>query len=140
MSNSETLRLLDEVMEAQRECEAAAATLTDEQLDRKVTLRSNREVTIRMVLYMLVGHPREHSVHLKKLLQETGAQGARPSEAQLILEQGSQSLGAFAGAFSRMTDIDLEREFEGETPRTILEHVKSSYSFYLQHLRGTAEA
>ena len=95
---------------------------------------------MRGILYMMTGHPREHTVHLKKLLQETDAPGGRPSEAQTILEEAGESMGRFKALFARMTDEDLDREFEEQTPRKILEHVKSSYDFYLRYIQGKDQA
>lgn len=136
MSNQEVQRLLEEISAAHRTCEEEAATLTDQQLDRSVTMRSGREMNVRGILYMMTGHPREHTVHLKKLLQQTDAPGGRPSEAQNILEEAGMSLGRFKALFARLTDEDLDREFEEQTPRKVLEHMKSSYSYYLRYIQG----
>ena len=140
MSNQEVQRLLEEITAAHRACEEGAATLTNQDLDRSVTMRTGREMNVRGILYMMTGHPREHTVHLKKLLQETDAPGGRPSEAQTILEEAGESMGRFKALFARMTDEDLDREFEEQTPRKILEHVKSSYDFYLRYIQGKDQA
>ena len=136
MSNREVQQLLEEIAAAHHACEEEAATLTNQQLDRPVTMRSGRQMNVRGILYLMTGHPREHTVHLKKLLQETDAPGARPSEAQTIMEEAGESLGRFKALFARMSDEDLDRESEGHTPRKVLEHVKSSYTFYLRYIQG----
>ena len=140
MSNQEVQRLLEEITAAHQACEEGAATLTNQELDRSVTTRTGRQMNVRGILYMMTGHPREHTVHLKKLLQETDAPGGRPSEAQTILEEAGESMGRFKALFARMTDEDLDREFEEQTPRKILEHVKSSYDFYLRYIQGKDQA
>ena len=55
---------------------------------------------------------------------------------ETILEEAGESLGRFKALFARMSDEDLDREFEENTPRKVLEHVKSSYTFYLRYVQG----
>lgn len=139
MSSTETRRLTDEATAALRSCAAMAVTLSNEELDKPVTF-GRQELNVRTILYRMANHAREHTVHVKKLLAETGAPSAHPSEAQLIVELASETLGAFTGLVARMTDDDLDREFEGQTPRKILEHVNSAYSHYqrvLQEAKGS---
>lgn len=136
MSNKETQRLLEEVMAVHRQFETVAASLANEELTRPVPMRTRTNATVRTVLYIVGNHAREHTVHLKKLLQATGAPGARPSEAQHVLEQAGEAMGAFQSAFARITDADLDREYEDQTPRKILEHMKSAYDSFLQNVRG----
>lgn len=133
MPNEETQRLLQQLIDAQRQCFDVAATLSNADLDRLVPMGS-REIPARAVMYQLVVHPREHYVHLQKVLQETGAPGARPTEAQLIADQAAQALGTFIGLFARMSDDDLDREFEGHSPRTVLEHLIQTYGRYYRAL------
>ncbi len=136
MSRTEVQQMLDEITAAHRNCEDDASILTNEQLDRSISMRSGRQTSVRGILYMMTGHTKEHTVHMKKLLQETGAPGASPSEAHLILEEAGEALGRLKALFARMSDDDLDREFEEQTPRKILEHVKGSYTYYQRFIQG----
>ena len=66
MSTQETVKLLEGLLEVQRECITAAAGLTGEQLDAPIAWR-DRELPLRNVVYMMAAHPREHAVHIQKL-------------------------------------------------------------------------
>jgi hypothetical protein len=129
MANTEAQALLQQLIDAQTRCFATAAVLTNADLDKRVP-SGTREVLVRNTMYQLVAHPREHYVHLHKILQETGAPGAQPTEAQLIADQAAQALGTILGIFARITDDDLDREFEGHSPRNVLEHMIRAYQNY----------
>ncbi|MCX6020793.1 MAG: hypothetical protein NTZ05_03510 [Chloroflexi bacterium] len=137
MPNSEIMRLLGELIAVQRQCTEVAASFTNAQLDTMINVRGTDQ-PVRGQLYNMVLHPREHYVHLQKVLQETGAPGAAPTEAQLIMDQAAQSLGAVIGLFARMTDDDLDREHEGHSPRNVLEHLAAAHGAYLQRMRQAA--
>lgn len=134
MSKTQCQQLLQEVATIQQQCILEACELNNQQLDKTVPL-GRREVAARFILYQMVGHPREHTVHLQKVLQKTGASGAQPNEAQLILGEAAESFGDFVGLFARMSDEDLDREYEGHSPRKVLEHMKSAYQLYLQGIQ-----
>ncbi len=125
-----TDHLLSELVKVQEACISKAAQLTNEHLDNEVTM-GTRQVIARNVLYMLVGHPREHSVHINKILQATGAPSAAPTEAQMILARAKESMGDLLGTFARLDDSDLDREQEGYTLRGILEHLTRAHQNYL---------
>lgn len=125
-----TDRLLSELVKVQEACIEKGVRLTNQRLDTTVQM-GTREVIARNVLYMLVAHPREHSVHINKILQATGATGAMPTESQMILARAKESMGELLGTFARLDDSDLDREFEGHTLRSILEHLTRSHRGYL---------
>ncbi len=122
--------LLSELVKAQEACIEKAAKLSNEQLDKTISYRT-REIIARNALYMLVAHPREHSVHISKILQATGAPSAAPTEAQMILALAKESMGELLGTFARLDDSDLDRELEGHTLRGILEHLTRAHQGYL---------
>lgn len=134
MSKEQTLKLVQEVVATYQKCLLEAATLSNEQLDKKVAL-GQREVPARGILYNMVAHPREHAIHLQKLLQKAGSPAAQPSEAQLIAAEAAEAFGTLTGLLARTTDADLDREFEGHTPRKVLEHVKFAYELYIKGIQ-----
>lgn len=134
MSNTQTEKLLQELAAIQQQCMMEASGLTNEQLDKNVPLGRGERPT-RAILYQMVAHPREHLVHLQKVLQKTGSPASQPTEAQLILNQAAESFGVFVGLFARTTDDDLDREFEGHSIRKVLEHVKMAYGLYLNGIQ-----
>ena len=125
-----TDHLLSELVKVQEACIEKATQLTNQQLDNEVTI-GTREVIARTVLYMLVAHPREHSVHINKILQDTNAPAAAPTEAQMILARAKESMGELLGTFARLDDSDLDRESEGHTLRGVLEHLAGAHRNYL---------
>ena len=134
MSKTQSQQLLQEVVNIYQQCMMEAAELTNEQLDKTVPL-GQRTAPARFILYQMVGHPREHFVHLQKVLQKTGSPAAQPTEAQLILGEAAESTGAFLGLFARTSDADLDREFEGHSPRKVLQHLKTAYELYLKGIQ-----
>ncbi|MBI4289444.1 MAG: hypothetical protein HY671_13590 [Chloroflexi bacterium] len=134
MSKAQTMQLIQEVMAVYQQCMLEGSALTNEQLDKVVPL-GKREVPARNILYNMVAHPREHSIHLQKVLQKTGSPASQPTEAQLILEKAAEAFGSLAGLIVRTSDDDLERESEGHTPKKVLEHVKYAYEIYLKAIQ-----
>jgi hypothetical protein len=135
MERQTTEALYSKVLESFQDLYQQAAGLTDQQLDQRVPAFGGREVGVRQLLYQCMSHAREHSVHLNKILQQTGAPGAQPSEAQLILVQVAEALGALHGALARLSDADLDRQYEEHTPRKVLEHVAATASNYARYIR-----
>ena len=131
----DTVNLLSDLLEIQETCIKKAISLSNEQLDNEVTIGS-RELPVLNVLYMLVAHPREHSIHINKILQANNAPTAMPTEAQMILSKAKESMGELLGTFARLEDSDLEREFEGHSLREILEHLKRAHENYLAAIEG----
>ncbi len=108
--------------------------LSNEQLVQRIKMYGGRENPRRAAAYDLANHIREHSIHIQKLMDAVGAQGSKQTEAQRIMREGCVSLGTFMAAFSLVNDEDLEKSFENQTPRKILEHVqggiKSDIGFF----------
>lgn len=138
MATTETQALIQQLFDVQQQVFSAASTLSNTDLDKRVPM-GTREVLARGILYQLVTHPREHYVHLQKVLQETDAPGARPTEAQLIAGEAAESLGQLIGLFARMTDADLDRESEGHSPRSVLDHLIRSYQGYLSAVQAAGK-
>ena len=134
MSKEQTIQLIQDVASIYQQCMMEAASLTNEQLDKVVPL-GKREVPARAILYNMVAHPREHSIHLQKVLQKTGSAAAQPAEAHLILSAAAESFGALNGLIARTSDDDLDKEFEGHSLRKVLEHVKFAYGLYLNGIQ-----
>ena len=130
-------RLVEDLVAVQAQCASLAVGLADEKLEQRVAL-GQRETALRNILYQMVVHPREHTVHLSKVLQATASAHARPTEAQLIVEQASQSLGTLLGLLARLTDEDLDREFEGHSLRKVLEHLATAHGSYLKGIKQGA--
>ncbi len=134
MSKEQTIQLIQDVTNVYQQCMMEAASLTNEQLDKVVPV-GKREIPARTVLYNMVAHPREHSIHLQKILQKTGSPASQPSEAQLILSAAAESFGALSGLVARTSDADLDKEFDGHSLRKVLEHVKYAYGLYLSGIQ-----
>ena len=134
--NSQTTALLQEILHTHLQTIEWARTLTNEDLDRRVPAFGGREIPIRTLLYQMVAHPREHAVHITKILQQTGAPGGQATEAQMILGLLWQSLAELLAVGLRLEDADLPRTFENQTIAGVLEHVKGSYRSYARQLEG----
>ena len=134
MTNEQASKLLSDLVSLYYQVTQTASDLTSEQLEAVVPFgRSERQK--RSILYGIGDHMREHSVHIQKLLQKTGAPGAMPTESQNIMGVNNAALAAYISAFSLVTDQDLDKEFEGTTPRKIMEHVSYALNFYAQGLK-----
>ena len=129
MANEQTRKLISDLVEAYNQAAAAGLQLQDAELEKKVPIFRG-EQSKRAILYGLGNHAREHSIHIQKVLQETGAAGARGTEALDIIREANAAMAAFLSAFSRVTDNDLDKEFESQSPRKIIEHVKHAVVDY----------
>jgi hypothetical protein len=78
------------------------------------------------MIYQAIYQPLEHTIHITKVLQMTGASGAQPTEVQSMLAAAAETIGAFTGLYARIQDSDLENSFEDQTPRKVAEHVRGS--------------
>ncbi len=139
MSNQETMRLIQEILEVYEEAIRKSCTLSTEQLGTRLQM-GQREVVLRNVLYQMVGHPREHSAEIKKILAKTN--GPRATEAQDIMSQARESMANFLGNFTSLDDTDLDRQFEGDerTIRAVLQHVKEGHRYVLNAVDKALES
>lgn len=126
MARTQVNALVDSLWAAYRDCAEAAGRLSNVQLDAQVPSWGGRQAPLRNMLYQAVNQPLEHTIHVAKILQVTGAPGAQATEAQHILSEAAEMLGMFTGLFARITDEDLDRSFENQTPRAVAEHVRGS--------------
>ncbi len=134
----QTSKLLHEILDAHLQAVDRALPLTNEDLDRRLPAFGGREAPLRNLLYQLGTHPREHAVHIAKILQETGAPGARPTEAQLIMGTVWQSLAELMAVACRLRDADLQRTLEGQTIAEVLDHVVETYRNYSNRVAAGA--
>ncbi len=139
MSKDQTTQLIQDVAMVYLQCLLEATSLTNEQLDKVVPV-GKREIPARTILYNMVAHPREHSIHLQKILQKTGSPASQPSEAQLILSEAAESFGSLSGLIARTSDADMDKEFDGHSLRKVLEHVKFAYGLYLNGIQHAKKA
>ncbi|MDO8636342.1 MAG: hypothetical protein Q7R34_08900 [Dehalococcoidia bacterium] len=139
MSKEQTIQLIKDVASIYQQCVMEAASLTNEQLDKVVPV-GKREIPARTILYNMVAHPREHSIHLQKILQKTGSPASQPSEAQLILSEAAESFGSLSGLIARTSDDDMDKEFEGHSLRKVLDHVIFAYGLYLNGIQQAKKA
>ena len=130
MSNQETMRLIQEALDAHEAAIQKSTALPTERLSTRFQM-GQREVVLRNVLYQMVAHPREHSTEIKKILAMTN--GPRATEAQDIMAQARESMANFLANFTSLDDSDLDRQFEGDerTIRAILQHVKEGHRYVL---------
>ncbi|MBI4329065.1 MAG: hypothetical protein HY685_04270 [Chloroflexi bacterium] len=126
MARTQVNALVDSLWAAYRDCAEAAGRLSNAQLDTQVPSWGGRQAALRNMLYQTVNQPLEHTIHVAKILQVTGAPGAQPTEAQHILSESAEMLGMFTGLFARISDEDLDRSFENQTPRAVAEHVRGA--------------
>ncbi len=138
--NQKTTKLLQEIMSAHMEAIEKAISLTNQDLDRRVPNFGGRETPARIILYNMVAHPKEHAIHITKILQETHAPDASPTEAQMILAAVWQSMAELMAVCTRLQDEDLERTLEEQTIGGVLEHVRDSYVSYANRVAGAAKA
>jgi hypothetical protein len=140
MGRIEACALVDSLWAAYAELVETAGGLSNEQLDTQVAGFGGRSTTLRNMVYQAVYQPLEHTIHITKLLQVTGASGAEPTEAQLMLKAAAETLGAFTGLYARIADEDIENSFEDQTPRRVAEHVRSSIQGAGRRVREALEA
>ena len=134
MARTEVNALIDSLWAAYKEYADAASRLTNAQLDTQVAGFGGRQVALRNMLYQSIYQPVEHTTHVAKILQETGA--PRPTEVQLMLAEAGAALGRFTALFARINDEDLGRSFEDQTPRRVAEHVRGSIQGARDRARG----
>ena len=138
MSRQDLTKLIRDVVDAQEQCIEKAKSITNAQLDTNFSMvrpTGIREYQLRAVLYNLVIHPREHSVHIGKILQKTGSPLGQPTEAQVILGKAKEAWGELEAVLACLDDFDLDKEYEGHTIRSILTHLRAAHLNYL----GTIE-
>ncbi|MBI2172169.1 MAG: hypothetical protein HYU30_09190 [Chloroflexi bacterium] len=143
MSRQELSKLIQEVAAAQEQCIEKGKGLSNHQLDTNFSVArptGTREYQLRGVLYNLVIHPREHSVHIAKILQKTGSPLGQPTEAQAIIAKAKESWGELEGVLACLDDGDLDREYEGHTLRSLLVHLRNAHQFYATTIDKGIEA
>ena len=143
MSREELRKLMAQVVEHQEACISRAKDLTNDQLDTTWTVQrpnGERQYNMRGVLYNLSIHPREHAVHLQKVLQKTGSPLAQPTEAQAILAKGKEAWGELEGVLASCDDSDLDRTFEGHSLRIVLTHLRDAHKSYLDSIETGIKA
>lgn len=143
MARSEMKKLLGEVVDFQEQCIARARELSNEQLDTTYTVMrpsGPRELLLRNVLYNLVIHPREHAVHVGKILQKTGSPLGQPTESQAIVMKAKEAWGEFEAMLASLDDSDLDREYEGHSLRSVLLHLRDAHKSYLDSIEKGVEA
>ena len=138
--NQETKKLLQELLEVQTQAIETASALTNEQLDTRVPGYGGREMPVRNILYQMAAHPREHAVHITKILQETEAPNAQPTEAQMIMGLVWHSLGELMATCARLEGSDLGRELEEQTIGGVLEHVRDGYNRWVARLEDISSS
>ena len=126
MSRTQVDALTDNLWASYKELVAIAGGLSNEQLDSQVTAFGGRQTTLRNLVYQAVYQPLEHTIHVTKVLQMTGAPCVQPTEAQLMLKAVAETLGMFTGLYARISDEDLERSLEDQTPRRVADHVRAT--------------
>ncbi|GEM_PF-2636330 len=139
VSNQETMKLIQEALDAHEEAIQKSSTLPTDKLGARLQI-GQREVVLRNLLYQMVAHPREHSSEIKKILAMTN--GPRATEAQDIMAQARESMANFLANFTSLDDSDLDRQFEGDerTIRAILQHVKEGHRYVLNAVDKALES
>ena len=127
MARTQVNALIDGLVAAYKEAAETISQLTDAQLDTQVQGYGGRTNPLRGSLYNGVWQSREHTIHVGKILHVTHAPAAHPTEAQAILAEAGQALGQFIGLLARLSDDDLDRSFEDQTPRRVAEHVRTTF-------------
>lgn len=125
MARTQVNALIDGLIAAYKESAETLSQLSDVQLDTEVPGYGGRIYPLRSSLYNNVFQPKEHTIHVTKILQVTHAPVAQPTEAQAILAESGQALGQFIGMLARLSDEDLDRSFENQTPRKVAEHLRN---------------
>ncbi len=128
MARTQVNALIDSLIAAYKESAETLSQLSDTQLDTQVQGYGGRTNPLRGSLYNGVWQSREHTIHVNKILRVTHAPAAQPTEAQAILAESGQALGQFIGLLARLSDEDLDRSFEDQTPRKVAEHVRNTFA------------
>lgn len=124
MARTQTNDIVNGLWTAYNGYAEAVSRLSNTQLDTQVPAFGGRQTPLRNSVYSPVFQSLEHTVHVAKILQVTGAPGAQATESQAILSEAAAALGKFIALYSRMTDEDLDRSFENQTPRGVAEHIR----------------
>ncbi|MBI4203338.1 MAG: hypothetical protein HY532_09535 [Chloroflexi bacterium] len=144
MSRDELKKMIQDVVQAQELCIERATNVTNPQLDLNFSVPrptgGTRDYQMRALLYNLVIHPREHAVHIGKILQQTGSPLAQPSETQAILMKAKEAWGELEAVLACLDDADLDREFEGHSLRSILTHLRNAHQGYANAIEKGVEA
>ena len=133
MAKTETEALINRIQSSFAELAGLAAGLSNEDLDKQVPGYGGRPTEIRGLLYGAANHAREHVNHVNKILNVTG--NPAQSEAQAILDQGVQALGALNGAMLRVDDDDLARSHEDQSIASVLEHIAGAQENFVNFVR-----
>ncbi len=126
MAREQVNALIDQLIAAYKEAAETVSKLTNEQLDTQVEGYGGRMAPLRGSIYNAVMQPTEHAIHIQKILQVTKSPSAEISEAEAILAQSGIAVGQLIGLLARLDDSDLDRSFEDQTPRKVVEHVANS--------------
>ena len=126
MTRTQVDALIDGLVAQFKETAETVVKLTDAHLDTPVEGFGGRVAPLRGAIYNPVNQAKEHAIHIQKILMATKAPAAAPTEAQAILAEAGQSLGQFIGLLARLTDADLDRSYEDQTPRKVAEHVRNT--------------
>ena len=88
-----------------------------------------RQMPIRAMVYQLVNHEVEHTVHAMKTLQDLGITS---NEVQAILGRLQEARGYLEGLLVGLTDEQFDRAPQGEwSLRQVLEHIMETEDSYL---------
>ena len=91
-----------------------------------------RQMPIRTMLYQLMTHEVEHTVHAVKTLRDLGVV---TTEAQLILGRLQQARGYLEGLLVGLSDEDLDRAPGDEwSMRQVLEHFMETEDVYVNRI------
>jgi hypothetical protein len=126
MARTQVNALIDQLIAAYKESAETVSQLSNEQLDTQVEGFGGRMAPLRGSVYNAVWQPTEHAIHIEKILQVTKSPAANVSESQAILAQSGAAIGQLIGLLARLDDSDLDRSFEDQTPRKVVEHVANS--------------
>ncbi|MSQ40466.1 MAG: hypothetical protein EXR55_02150 [Dehalococcoidia bacterium] len=126
MARTQVNALIDGLIASYKETAETVSQLSNEQLDTQVPGFGGRTAPLRGSIYSPVWQSKEHAIHVTKILQVTHSPAAQPTEAQAILAEMGQAMGQFIGLLARLSDEDLDRTFEDQTPRKVAEHVRNT--------------
>ncbi|GEM_PF-2550841 len=126
MARTQLNALIDSLIASYKETAETVSQLSNEQLDTQVPGYGGRTAPLRGALYSPAFQSKEHAIHINKILQVTHAPAAQPTEAQAILAEVGQAVGQLIGLLARLSDEDLDRSFEDQTPRKVAEHVRNT--------------
>ncbi len=132
MARTETREMVLRMITSIHALVDSAGTLSDEDLDKEVPGYGGRPTRLRNLLYGAANHTREHVNHVNKVLNANGHPAQ--SEANAILDQAVQALGALAGSTLRFQDEDLGLSHEDQSLRDVLEHVAGTLENFVNYV------